>query len=137
MSLVEDKIQQLHDEFGIFPDAQELFEYLIQKNKQAPALDSKYKTEDYIVKGCVSSLWLVPSFQDGKCYFQSDADSLITRAVASVVCNLYNGLTPSEVLKLDASCLAEVNISTHLSPNRRNGLSQLCAKINDFAKSKM
>ncbi len=137
MSLVEQKKQLLQDEYGIFPDAQELFEYLIQKNKQAPALENEYKTDEYMVKGCVSSLWLVPSFQDGKCFFKSDADSLITRAVASVVCDLYSGLAPSEVVELDSSCLAEVNISTHLSPNRRNGLSQLCAKINDFAKSKM
>ena len=133
MNLIEQRKQQLKDEYGIFPEPQELFEYLIDKNRNAPHLDEKYKTEEYIVKGCVSSLWLVPSFVDGKCFYQSDADSLITRAVASVVCELYSGLTPEEVSQLDPTCLADVNISTHLSPNRRNGLSQLCARIKDFA----
>ena len=136
MNLIEQRKQQLLDEYGIFPDAQELFEYLIDKNKKAEPLPNEYKTNDYIVKGCVSSLWLVPSYSEGKCYFKSDADSLITRAVASVVCQLYSGLSPEEISQLDPECLAEVNISTHLSPNRRNGLSQLCAKIKDFAKNK-
>ena len=136
MSIIQERIANLHDEYGIFPDAQELFEYLIEKNKKSQPLPAGFKTEQYLVKGCVSSLWLVPSFEDGKCYFKSDADSLITRAVASVVCELYNGLSPEQVQQLDPACLADVNISTHLSPNRRNGLSQLCAKINAFAKSK-
>lgn len=137
MDIIEERIRALRDEFGIFPDPQELFEYLIEKNKTQPHLEPELKTDDYIVKGCVSSLWLVPSFSDGKCYFKSDADSLITRAVASLVCSLYSGLTPAEVARLDPACLAEVNISTHLSPNRRNGLSKLCAKIEAFAKSKI
>lgn len=136
MTLIEQRKQQLRDEYGIFPDPQELFEYLIEKNKKANPLPDEFKTDEYIVKGCVSSLWLVPSFENGKCYYKSDADSLITRAVASVVCELYSGLTPQEVEMLDPAFLAEVNISTHLSPNRRNGLSQLCAKIKDFAKNK-
>ncbi|MBE6413352.1 MAG: SufE family protein [Verrucomicrobiaceae bacterium] len=136
MTLIEQRKQQLRDEYGIFPDPQELFEYLIEKNKKANPLPNEFKTDEYIVKGCVSSLWLVPSFKEGKCYYKSDADSLITRAVASVVCELYSGLTPQEVEMLDPAFLAEVNISTHLSPNRRNGLSQLCAKIKDFAKNK-
>ena len=136
MNLIEQRKQQLVDEYGIFPDAQELFEYLIAKNKKAEPLPDEYKTNDYIVKGCVSSLWLVPSYNDGKCYFKSDADSLITRAVASVVCQLYSGLSPEEISQLDPACLADVNISTHLSPNRRNGFSQLCAKIKAFANSR-
>ncbi|MBO5255064.1 MAG: SufE family protein [Opitutales bacterium] len=136
MNLIEQRKQQLVDEYGIFPDAQELFEYLIDKNKKAEPLPDEFKTNDYIVKGCVSSLWLVPSYNDGKCYFKSDADSLITRAVASVVCQLYSGLSPEEISQLDPACLSDVNISTHLSPNRRNGLSQLCAKIKDFANSR-
>ncbi len=137
MSQIEERISHLRDEYGIFPDAQELFEYLIEKNKKDTPLPKELKTEEYMVKGCVSSLWLVPSFENGKCFFKSDADSLITRAVAAVVCELYGGLSPEEILELDPACLAEVNISTHLSPNRRNGLSQLCLKINNFAKSKI
>jgi len=137
MSLVEDKKKQLVDEYGLFPDSQELFEYLIEKNRQAPHLPAAEKTECNMVKGCVSSLWLVSSFDGKTCAFESDADSLITRAVASVVCNLYSGLTPAQVLEIDPALLAEVNISNHLSPNRRNGLSQLCKRIREFAESKI
>ena len=134
MNYIEQKKQALRDEFGVFADPQDLFEYLIEKNKGAAPLPAEFKTDKYIVKGCVSSLWLAPSLENGKCAFKSDADSLITRAVAALVCGLYSGLEPAEVLGLDPAFLAEVGISTHLSPNRRNGLSQLCAKIAGFAK---
>ena len=137
MGIIDDRKNAVREEYGYFGTPQELFEYIVLKNKSATPLDKELKIDEFLVKGCVSSLWLVPSFSDGKCYFKSDADSLITRAVASLVCSLYSGLTPAEVARLDPACLAEVNISTHLSPNRRNGLSQLCAKIEAFAKSKI
>ena len=95
------------------------------------------KKEEYLVKGCVSSLWLVPSYDaaTGVCNFKSDADSIITRGIASLVCELYSGLSPKEVLELDPAIFDELKIGTQLSPNRRNGLGQLCAKIAEFAKS--
>lgn len=134
-TLIEDRKNAVREEYGYFNDPQELFEYIIAKNKAAKNLDEEYKRDEFLVKGCVSSLWLVPSFDKGahKCHFKSDADSIITRGVAALVCELYDGLTPSEVLKLDPEFLEEVGISAHLSPNRRNGLSQLCKRIRDFA----
>ncbi len=135
MSTIEDRKEALRQEYSIFPDPQELFEYIIDKNKSSVGLPKELKREEFMVKGCVSSLWLVPSFEDGKCHFKSDADSLITRGVAELVCSLYDGLTPQEVIDLDPAFLEEIGISSHLSPNRRNGLSQLCAKINAFAES--
>ena len=93
--------------------------------------------EEYLVLGCVSSLWLVPAYDaaTGVCNFKSDADSIITRGIASLVCELYSGLSPKEVLELDPAIFDELKIGTQLSPNRRNGLGQLCAKIAEFAKS--
>lgn len=137
MSVIDEKKQALEDEYGLFSDPQELFEYLIEKNKNQPHLEAKFKTAENLVKGCVSSLWLVCGYDGNKCVFKSDADSLITRAIASVVCDLYSGLTPSEIMQMDPSVLAHVNISTHLSPNRRNGLSQLCKRIREFAETKI
>lgn len=131
---IEKRKAELKEEYGYFGDAQELFEYIISKNKNAPHLPNETKLDEFLVKGCVSSLWLIPSFKDGKCYFQSDADSLVTRGVAAIVCQMYSGLTPSEILSFDCSVLDELGISTQLSPNRRNGLSQLCSKISTFAQ---
>lgn len=133
MSIIEDRKNAIREEYGYFGSPQELFEYIIMKNKSASPLEKEYKIEEFLVKGCVSSLWLVPTFADGKCHFKSDADSVITRGIAALVCSLYSGLTPEEILKLDSSFLEELGISAHLTPNRRNGLSQLCKKISDFA----
>lgn len=134
-NIVEDRKNAVREEYGYFNDPQELFEYIIAKNKSAKNLDDQFKREEFLVKGCVSSLWLVPNFDKSanKCHFKSDADYIITRGVADLVCGLYDGLTPDEVLKLDPKFLEEIGISSHLSPNRRNGLSQLCGKIHDFA----
>ncbi len=136
-SEVERRKSSLRDEYGFFPNSEELFEYIVSENKGKPPLESEYKREEFLVKGCVSSLWLVPFFDSERnvCHFKSDADSIITRGVASIVCKLYDGLSPEEILSLDPSVLGEVGISSALSPNRRNGLSQLCSRIFSFAKS--
>ncbi|MBE6411559.1 MAG: SufE family protein [Opitutales bacterium] len=135
MSIIDDRKEAIRNEYGFFGSPQELFEYIILKNKMAEPLAKELKTEDNLVKGCVSSLWLATTFQDGRCYFKSDADSVITRGIAELVCSMYDGLTPQEVLDFDPAFLEELGINAHLTPNRRNGLSQLCKKIADFAKN--
>ena len=112
-NIVEDRKNAVREEYGYFNDPQELFEYIIAKNKSAKNLDDQFKREEFLVKGCVSSLWLVPNFDKSanKCHFKSDADSIITRGVADLVCGLYDGLTPDEVLKLDPKFLEEIGIS--------------------------
>lgn len=134
---VESKKSALRGEFGFFDDPRDTFEYIIAKTKSLPRLPDALKKEENLVKGCVSSLWLAPSFdaQSGECSFASDADSVITRGIAALVCETYTGLTPAEVLELSPGIFDELKIGTQLTPNRRNGLGQLCAKIADFAKS--
>ena len=137
MSIIDDRKNAIRDEYSFFGSPQELFEYIILKNKNALPLEKELKTEENLVKGCVSSLWLIADFADGKCHFKSDADSVITRGIAELVCSMYDGLTPQEVLDFDPAFLEELGISAHLTPNRRNGLSQLCKRIAEFAQSKM
>ena len=134
---VERKKSALREEFGFFDDPRDTFEYIIAKTKSLPRLPDDLKKEEYLVKGCVSSLWLVPSFdgRSGECSFKSDADSVITRGIAALVCEAYGGLAPSEILELDPAIFDELKIGTQLSPNRRNGLGQHCIKTADFAKT--
>jgi len=134
MNLVEEKSKNLLDEMNLFPTAKERFEYIIDKYKKSSALSDNLKAEENLVKGCMSSLWLVPEFKDGKCYFATDADSLITKGVASLVCEFYDDLTPSEILSIDENFFEKTHISDQLSPNRRNGLSKLIEKIRLFAQ---
>jgi len=137
MSLSEERTKNLLEEMSLFPNAKERFEYIIDKYKKSVPLSDDLKIEENLVKGCMSSLWLVAEFKDDKCYFASDADSLITKGVASLVCEFYNGLTPSEVLSIDENCFEKSHISDQLSPNRRNGLSKLIEKIRLFAQAQL
>ena len=137
MNLIETKKNELREEFGFFESPEERFEYIISKTKNAESLGAKFKTDEYLVRGCVSNLWLAPEMQDGKCVFKTDADSIITKGVASLVGGMYSGLTPREVLDFDCAFLSEIGIEQYLSPNRRNGLSKLCEKIRAFAESQI
>lgn len=137
MSIVEQRKDELREEFGFFESPEERFEYIISKTKNKDGLAEEFKSEKYLVRGCVSNLWLVPSFEEGKCAFKTDADSIITKGIASLVSEMYSGLSPQEILDFDCAFLSEIGIEQYLSPNRRNGLSKLCEKITDFAKSKI
>ena len=133
MSIAE-KRQALLDELSPFEDPHERFQYIIDRAKSAPALDEQYKIPSLLIEGCTSNLWLYPELKDGVCLFHSDADSIITKGIATLVCEFYSESTPAEVLATEADFLGSVGITQHLSPNRRNGLSNLVAKIHAFAK---
>lgn len=135
MNLIEAKKNELREEFGFFESPEERFEYIISKTKNSEGLEEKFKTDEYLVRGCVSNLWLAPEMREGKCVFKTDADSIITKGVANLVGGMYSGLTPQEVLEFDCAFLSEIGIEQYLSPNRRNGLSKLCEKIRAFAES--
>lgn len=117
-----------------FADPHERFQYVIDRAKGAPGLSPAEKVEPLLVPGCTSNLWLLPTLEGGACRFRCDADSLITKGVASLVCELYDGATPAEVAATGADFLAQVGVTQHLSPNRRNGLANLVARIRDFGR---
>src|SRR5690606_6149167 len=131
---LEEKKEQLKEELMIIEDPYERFAYVIDFGKQNQ-LDDKYKIDAFKVEGCVSNLWLVPEFKEGKCYFKSDGDSQITKGIAALLSDFYSGYTPDEILAVGPEFLAEAGITQHLSSNRRNGLSQLTKKLTSFAES--
>jgi cysteine desulfuration protein SufE len=133
MTLAE-KRRTLLAELSPFDDPRDRFQYIIDRAKTAPGLDESFKISPLLIEGCTSNLWMYPRALHGLCHFEADADSLITKGVATLVCEFYTGATPDEVLTTDTNFLAEVGITQHLSPNRRNGLSNLVAKIRAFAE---
>ncbi|MDR0535378.1 MAG: SufE family protein [Puniceicoccales bacterium] len=134
MSILE-KRQAILDELSPFEDPRDRFQYIIDRAKSAPGLPEEQRLEQRLIEGCTSQLWLVPSHEDGVCHFCSDADAVITKGIATLVCDFYDGATPAEILSTGADFLAQVGLTQHLSPNRRNGLSNLVKKIHAFAQS--
>lgn len=134
---IEDKRDQLVEELIPFEDHLERLTYVIDRAKDLPGLEDAYKIDTFLIKGCVSQLWIFPSFSDGKCNFQADSEASITKGTASLLCELYSGETPEDILRLEPDFLGEVGITQHLSPNRRNGLTGVREKIKAYAQMQL
>jgi cysteine desulfuration protein SufE len=131
---IEQKRDQLIEELMPFEDPLERFTYVIERAKDAPGLEDEYKIETFLIKGCISQLWVFPKFENGACFFQADSDASITKGTATLLCELYSGETPEEIIRLEPDFLSEVGITQHLSPNRRNGLTGVRDKIKSYAQ---
>jgi cysteine desulfuration protein SufE len=127
------KQQDLIKSLEAISDAQERFAWLIAKGKAQEPMPADLKIDANQVEGCLSKLWFVSEDRDGRCYFKSDSDSLIAKAIAGLLCDFYSGSHPREILKVDPSFLGQVGISQHLTPNRRNSVSKVWTKIHTFA----
>jgi len=132
---LEEKKQILVEEITLIPDAYERLGYIVDRGKKAEGLPDDLRIDSFKIEGCMSQLWVVPSFQDGLCTFLSESDSAIVKGIASLLCDFYSEAKPEEIVKTDADFLGEVGITQHLTPNRRNGLSRIVESIQRFAQS--
>ncbi len=131
---IQDKRDQIVGELLPFDDHFERFAYIIDRAKAHPALDERFKIDAFLIEGCLSRLWVYPEFRDGLCYFHTDSDAAITKGTAALLCELYSGEEPEAIIGLEPDFLAEVGITQHLSPNRRNGLTNVRGKIKAYAE---
>lgn len=132
---LEEKKKALIEEITLIPDAYERLGYIVDRGQNAQGLTEDLRIDSFKIEGCMSQLWVVPSFQEGLCQFQSESDSAIVKGIASLLCDFYSDAKPKEILQTDADFLGEVGITQHLSPNRRNGLSRIVESIQRFAQS--
>ena len=131
---LEEKKQQLIDELSIIEDPHERLAYIIERARDYPALDEEYKIDTFKIEGCQSALWLYPRFEQNQCRFQADSDAVITKGIAGLLAELYDEATPEEILAHPPDFLGEVGITQHLTPNRRNGLTNLWQRIKGYAE---
>jgi len=134
---IEEKRDQIVEELMPFEDHLERFTYIIDRAKSLDSLDEEYKIETFLIKGCVSQLWIFPQYKEGKCQFKADSDASITKGTAGLLCELYSDETPEDIVRLEPDFLAEVGITQHLFPNRRNGLTGVRAKIKAYAQMQL
>jgi cysteine desulfuration protein SufE len=134
---LEEKKRELMNDLSLLPSAQDRLMYVVDKAKRTSPLPPEFRADPHRVEGCLSNLWFIPEYREGKCYFKVDADSHIVRGIAIVLADFYSGHEPAEILRNDPEFLSEVGITQHLSPNRRNGLSRLWEKIRDFAAANL
>lgn len=132
---LEEKRDALCAELRALRDAQERLNFLVSRARQRPGLAASDKTEANRVEGCLAKLWIVPRFTNGCCFFATDSDSLIVKAVAGLLCEFYSGHPPAEILSLEPSFLGPLGINQHLTPNRRNALARVWEMIRCFAEA--
>jgi cysteine desulfuration protein SufE len=130
-----DKQRALVAELGSIPDPQARLAHVVLRGRQPAGLEAAYRTPGFRVEGCLSNLWFVPEFRDGRCWFRADSDSAIVKGVAVLLCEFYSGHAPDEIVARPPDFLREVGITQHLTPNRRNGLARLWERIRGFAES--
>lgn len=132
---LEAKKENLIEEITLIPDAYERLGYIVERGKKAKGLSEDLRIDAFKIEGCMSQLWVVPEFKEGRCFYHSESDSAIVKGIAELLCDFYSGAKPDEVVAVDADFLGEVGITQHLSPNRRNGLSRIVESIQRFAQS--
>ena len=116
-------------------NVQQRLNWLVDQARARPALPRELCTETHRVAGCMARLWFVAEFRDGACHFQTESDSLIIKGIAGLLCDLYSGESPADILAHDPTFLAEFGIHQHLTPNRRNSLARIWDEIRRFAKA--
>ncbi|MBI2814488.1 MAG: SufE family protein [Opitutae bacterium] len=134
MTLAE-RQQQLVADHAIIDDPQERLAAIVDRARKIPPLPETDRTEAHRVKGCVSLAWVVGELRDGRCHFRSDADSPLVRGLLLLLCDLYSGATPAEILATEPALIGQLGLDRNLSPTRLNGLRSVRAKIRDFAAS--
>jgi cysteine desulfuration protein SufE len=136
MTLAE-KQRELEATLARLKDGQERLAWLVEQARRRPLLPAELRKEAHRVEGCLVRLWFVPEFREGRCWFRAESDSLIVKAIAGLLCDLYSGQAPEEIVAHHPRFLGELGITQHLTPNRRNGLSRVWEKIRGFAQGQL
>ncbi len=134
MTSIEEKKNELLETLELIGDEHERLTYIVDLGKNAPPLADEYRQDTFRVEGCTSNLWLFPAYEQGRCRFRVDSDSSITKGIAAMLSTLYDNHPPEEILANPPEFLRDAGIPQLLSPNRRNGLSNLSGKIVDYAR---
>lgn len=130
---MQEREQQLIEEFSLFDDWMDKYNYIIELGKELPMIDAQYKTPDYLIEGCQSQVWLHPEYRDGLLFFTADSDAIITKGIVNLLIFVLSGRTPQEILQNDLSYIDAIGLKEHLSPTRSNGLASMIKQIKLYA----
>ena len=125
--------EEIVDEFSMFEDWMQRYEYMIELGKSLPLIEEKYKTEDNIIKGCQSKVWVHAEMKEDKVEFTADSDAIITKGIIAILIRAFSGQHPTDIIKADTNFIDEIGLKEHLSPTRANGLVSMIKQIKLYA----
>ncbi len=124
---------QIIEEFAVFGDWMERYEYLIDLGRSLGPFDEKHKTPEYLIEGCQSKVWLYPSFENGIITFTAESDALITRGIVALLVRVFSGRTPAEIVDANIYFIEKIGLRENLSPTRSNGLLAMMKQMRLYA----
>ena len=132
---LEEKKQEVIEDFSVYDEWLDKYEYLIELGKSLEPFPEDKKTEDRLIKGCQSRVWLDAEEREGKLYFTADSDAIITRGIISLLISVYSGRSREEIAGDDFGFVAQIGLKENLSPTRANGLVSMIDTIKKLAEN--
>ena len=130
---IQEVQQDLIEEFSMFDDWEERYQYMIDLGKSLPLIDDQYKTDKYIIKGCQSKVWVHAEMNDGRVLFTADSDDIITKGMIAILIRVLSDQDPKEIIEADMDFIDQIGLKEHLSPTRANGLVSMIKQLKMYA----
>ncbi|EAR02670.1 hypothetical protein FB2170_05265 [Maribacter sp. HTCC2170] len=125
--------EEIVDEFSMFEDWMQRYEYMIDLGKSLPLINEKFKTDDNIIKGCQSKVWVHAELDGDKLIFTADSDAIITKGIIAILIRVFSDQKPQDIINADTSFIDEIGLKEHLSPTRANGLVSMIKQLKMYA----
>ncbi|MCK7589361.1 SufE family protein [Subsaxibacter sp. CAU 1640] len=125
--------EEIIDEFSMFEDWEERYQYMIDLGKTLPLIDEQYKTEENIIKGCQSKVWVYAEMENDKVIFTADSDAIITKGIIAILIRVFSNQSPKDIIEADTGFIDEIGLKEHLSPTRANGLVSMIKQLKMYA----
>lgn len=130
---IEEKQKEIVEEFAFLDDWEQKYEYIIDLGKELKGMPDEKKTDNNLIKGCQSKVWIDARFEDGKLYFDADSDGILPKGIVSLLVSIYSGHGTQEILDSDFKFIEEIGLQEFLSPSRANGLMAMTKQIKFYA----
>jgi cysteine desulfuration protein SufE len=125
--------KQIVEEFSLFEDWMDKYNYIIELGQTLPPIDPQYKTDTYLISGCQSQVWLHAAYQNGKVVFTADSDAIITKGIVHLLVRVLTNQSPDDILTAKMEYIEELGLREHLSPTRSNGLLSMIKQMKLYA----
>jgi len=133
MQSIKEIQEEIIDEFSMFEDWEERYQYMIDLGKDLPLINDQFKTEDNIIKGCQSKVWVHAEMNDNKVKFTADSDAIITKGIIAILIRTFSNQHPKDILEANTDFIDSIGLKEHLSPTRANGLVSMIKQIKLYA----
>ncbi|TFG75460.1 MAG: SufE family protein [Flavobacteriales bacterium] len=124
---------EIVEEFAMFDDWMQRYEYMIELGKSLPLIEEKYKTDDNIIKGCQSKVWVHAELKDDKLVFTADSEAIITKGIIAILIRAFSNQRPRDIIEADTQFIDDIGLKEHLSPTRANGLVSMIKQLKLYA----